>query len=226
MIDRPDCIIDAHTHVVSHDTVRYPFAPLSGKQSDWSRDRPVGASDMLAAMDAAGIARASLVQASTCYGHDNRYVAAVRAAHPARFAGVFSVDLAAGSAADNIRHWRGQGLRSARVFIAGHTSADPDAKLDDAGAYAAWELLQAEGTVLNVQIRADKLPQLESLLERFPRIKIVLDHFARPVLEDGAPYAQAAHLFSLARFPNLFFKYTTHTVRDAGAGRSTPAEFA
>jgi hypothetical protein len=43
---------------------------------------------MLAAMDEAGIERSVLVQASTCYGHDNSYVADAVAAHPDRFAGV------------------------------------------------------------------------------------------------------------------------------------------
>ena len=36
--------------------------------------------------------KSALVQASTCYGHDNSYVADAVAAHPDRFTGVFSVD--------------------------------------------------------------------------------------------------------------------------------------
>ena len=43
--------IDIHPHVISKDEERYPRAPLGGKQSDWSRERPVGAEEMLAAMD-------------------------------------------------------------------------------------------------------------------------------------------------------------------------------
>ena len=88
-------MIDTHAHVIATDERRYPRAPLGGKQSDWSRERPVSAEQMLAAMDAAGIDKTVLVQASTCYGHDNSYLADAVAAHPRRFIGVFSVDVLA-----------------------------------------------------------------------------------------------------------------------------------
>jgi len=86
-------VIDIHPHVIASDTRRYPLSPLSGRQSDWSRERPVGFEGMIAAMDEAGVAKAALVQASTCYGHDNSYVAGAVAARPERFTGVFSVDV-------------------------------------------------------------------------------------------------------------------------------------
>ncbi len=87
--------IDIHPHVISTDTQRYPNAPLGGHKSDWSRERPVSVEQMIAAMDQAGIAKSALVQASTCYGHDNSYIADAVAAHPNRFTGVFSVDVLA-----------------------------------------------------------------------------------------------------------------------------------
>ena len=85
-------IIDVHPHVIASDTKRYPLSPLSGRQSDWSRERPVDFERMIAAMDEAGVAKAALVQASTCYGYDNAYLADAVAARPERFTGVFSVD--------------------------------------------------------------------------------------------------------------------------------------
>ena len=96
--------IDIHPHVISRDEARYPRAPLGGRQSDWSQERPVSAEEMIGAMDEAGIERSVLVQASTCYGHDNSYVADTVAAHPQRFAGVFSVDVLAPSQASRV--WR------------------------------------------------------------------------------------------------------------------------
>jgi predicted TIM-barrel fold metal-dependent hydrolase len=223
---RPASIIDVHTHVIAADQARYPLAPLSGKQSDWSRERPVSFEQMIAAMDEAGVAKVSLVQASTCYGSDNSYVAAAVAARPDRFSGVFSTDLTQPDAIDAVKNWVGQGLRSLRVFIAGHTASAHDAKLDDPRAYPAWAYAEANRIPINVQLRADGLPQLVALLERFPKAVAVLDHFARPVLEDGPPYAQAASLFALARFPNLFFKFTTHNVRESKQGRATQESFA
>ncbi len=222
-------VVDLHSHVIADDASRYPLAPMGGKQSDWSKERPVNAAGMLKAMAEAGVAQSVLVQASTCYGHDNSYVQdSVRAAQAAgarRFAGVFSIDMSADSAVDDIRKWVQGGLSGARVFIAGHTTADHAARLDDPAAFPAWSYIEQQRIPICVQLRADGLPQLEALLTRFPEAIVLLDHFARPVLDEGPPYAQAGALFALARFRNLHFKYTTHNVRESKAGRATQASF-
>jgi len=173
---------------------------------------------MLAAMDEAGIAKAVLVQASTCYGHDNSYVADAVAAHPDRFAGVFSVDMLAADAPQRIRHWLGRGLKGLRVFIAGHTTSH-DARLDDPRSFAAWRCAIDAGIPVCVQLRAQQLPQLETLLGEFPSARVILDHMARPAPDD------AGSLLSLARYSNLFLKFTTHNVRDAAKAETRPEMF-
>jgi L-fuconolactonase len=217
-------VIDIHPHVISPDTQRYPRAPLGGRASDWSQTRPVALEQMIAAMNSAGIDKAVLVQASTCYGHDNSYVADCVAAEPRRFAGVFSVDMLAADAPERIRYWKRRGLIGLRVFIAGHTTAR-EARLDDPRSFAAWQCAAEEALPVCVQVRAPGLTQLETLLERFPDARVVLDHMARPVLDDGPPYAKAESLLGLARYPNLFLKLTTHNVRDARQGSATPQSF-
>ena len=203
-------VIDIHPHVISEDTKRYPRAPLGGRQSDWSRERPVNAEQMLKAMDQAGIERSVLVQASTCYGHDNSYIADAVATHPDRFAGVFSVDMLAVDAPQRIRYWKDQGLSGLRVFIAGHTTAH-DARLDDSRSFPAWRAAIEAALPVCVQCRAPHLLQLEALLKEFPGARMILDHMARPAPDD------AGSLLQLARYPNLFLKFTTHNVRDAAA---------
>src|SRR5260221_11510052 len=94
--------VDAHPHVISRDVARYPRAPLGRKPSDWAQERPVSAEEMLAAMDAAGIERSGLGQASSCYRHDNSDLADSVAAHPGRFWGVVSVDVLAGCVARRV----------------------------------------------------------------------------------------------------------------------------
>lgn len=218
-------IVDIHNHIIADDTARFPLAPMGGKQSDWSKERPVNTQGMLDAMRDAGVAKSVLVQASTCYGHDNSYVAAAVRAHPQQFVGVYSVDLLADDALQRIRHWRDAGLSGLRVFIAGHTAADHNTRLDDPRAYPAWAFISEQRIPLCVQIRADSLAQLDDLLTRFPEAIVLLDHFARPVLDDGAPYAQASALLALARHKNLHFKFTTHNVRESAQGLATQASF-
>jgi predicted TIM-barrel fold metal-dependent hydrolase len=218
-------VIDVHPHVISADTTRYPRDPLGGSQSDWSRDRPVSAEAMIAAMEEAGVSCSALVQAATCYGYDNGYLADAVAAHPERFAGVFSVDVFRPDAPERIRHWMKKGLHGLRVFIAGHTMASKDARLDDPRSFPAWQLASDLGITVSVQLRAAGLPQLEAVIARFPRARIVLDHMARPLIEDGPPYAEAKSLFALSRHANLFLKLTTHNLREARKGKATPETF-
>jgi predicted TIM-barrel fold metal-dependent hydrolase len=82
-------IIDIHPHIIADDDTRYPRSPLFGVQSDWSRDRPVSVDGFIAAMDEAGVAKAAIVQASTCYGYDNSYLADSIAKYPGRLTAVW-----------------------------------------------------------------------------------------------------------------------------------------
>ena len=88
-------IVDIHPHIVSPDTQRYPLAPLGGKQSTWSAERPTTYHDLLEAMDEAGVAKAAIVHSSTAYGYDNSYAADAVTAVPSRFAGVYSIEVLA-----------------------------------------------------------------------------------------------------------------------------------
>ncbi len=218
-------VIDIHAHVIAADATRYPLTPLGGHQSDWSRERPVNFEKMIADMDEAGIARAALVQASTCYGYDNSYVADAVAARPERFTGVFALDVTQPDAPNRIRHWMRKGLKGMRVFIAGETAAAKDVRLDDPRSFPAWECVSEAGIPVCVQLRAAGLPQLVTVLERFPKVRIVLDHMARPMLDDGPPYGAASSLFALRLYPNLYLKLTTHNVRESRQGRATPETF-
>lgn len=218
-------IIDIHPHVISTDTQRYPNAPVGGHKSDWSRERPVSVEQMLAAMDQAGIAKAALVQASTCYGHDNSYVADAVAAHPDRFTGVFSVDVLAPDAPEKIRYWVGRQLTGLRLFTAGSTMPNQAEWVDDPRSFPAWECVSGLGIPVCMQMTVKGIPQLIRMLERFPKVNVILDHLAKPLLSDGPPYAAAEDVFRLADYPNLYLKVTPRTAAEAATGQASHATF-
>ena len=211
-------IIDIHPHVISPDETRYPRDPLGGILSDWARDRPVTPDQMVKAMDEAGIARAALVQASTCYGYDNSLVADAVKAYPHRFAGVFSVDVLSPDAPQKIRACVDQGLSCLRLFTTGSTMPDQAGWLDDARSFPAWETAQTLGIPVCVQMRLTAVHQLHTLIEQFPRTKIILDHLGSPDARDGAPYKAAQPLFDLAKSPNVFLKLTIRNIRMIAEG--------
>lgn len=218
-------IIDSHTHVIASDTEAYPLAPLGGHQSDWSRERPVGYAALVAAMDKAGIAKAVVVQASTVYGHDNRYVVEAVTAHRDRFVGVFSVDVLAADAVAQMRRWLDAGLSGIRLFTTGTTMPGQADWLSDERSFAAWEYAEANAVPVCLQMTQAGIPTLRMLLQRFPKVKVLLDHLARPELGDGPPYAAARPLFDLAAYPGVTLKLTNRTIATAKTGQSTPAEF-
>jgi L-fuconolactonase len=218
-------IIDTHSHIISTDTNRYPKAPVGGHQSEWSRERPVSTDQMIAAMDQAGIANSVLVQASTCYGHDNSYVADSVAAHPARFTGVFSVDPLAPDAPEKIRYWVGRKLTGMRLFTAGSTMQNQADWVDDPRSFPAWECVAELKIPVCMQMTVKAIPQLIHILERFPKATVILDHLAKPSLSDGPPYAGAADVFRLADYKNLYLKLSPHNIAEAQNGKATYATF-
>jgi L-fuconolactonase len=218
-------VFDIHTHVIASDTTRYPLAPLGGKQSDWSRTRPVSAEGLIAEMDRAGVAKSAVVHASTAYGFDNSYVADSVARYADRFTGVFSIDMLAENACDELDRWIGAGLTGLRLFTTGSTLPGQAAWLADPRTFPGWERAEALGLPVCLQMRPEGIADLLDLLDRFRKVPIILDHLARPVLAEGPPYATARWLFDLAAYPNLFLKLTSRTIGQASEGSSTPEAF-
>jgi L-fuconolactonase len=218
-------VIDIHPHIIANDAKRYPLAPLGGHQSDWSRTRPVTTEQMIAAMGQAGVAKSALVQASTCYGHDNSYVADAVAAHPNRFTGVFSVDVLAPDAPERMKYWVGRGLTGMRLFTIGSTMPDQASWLDDPKSYPAWECAAALNLSICLQMSPAAFPQMMRMVERFPTVRIILDHLARPVLQDGPPYVAAESLFALAKYPTIYLKLTPRSCIESRNGKATPETF-
>jgi L-fuconolactonase len=221
----PTTTIDIHPHIIANDAARYPLAPLGGHQSDWSRTRPVSLEQLIAAMDEAGVQKAAIVQASTCYGHDNSYVADAVAAHPERFTGVFSVDVLAPDAPQNMRAWRARGLTGLRLFTFGSTMSEQANWLDDPGTYPAWTCASELGLSICLQMSAKAIPQAIRMAERYPNVRIILDHGARPELGEGPPYNAAASLFNLARYTNIYLKLTPRIFAESRRGKATPETF-
>ena len=218
-------VIDIHPHIIANDAKRYPLAPLGGHQSDWSRTRPVTTEQMIAAMDQAGVAKSALVQASTCYGHDNSYVADAVTAHPNRFTGVFSVDVLAPDAPERMKYWVGRGLTGMRLFTIGSTMPDQASWLDDPKSNPAWECAAALNLSICLQMSPAAFPQMMRMVERFPTVRIILDHLARPVLQDGPPYVAAESLFALAKYPTIYLKLTPRSCIESRNGKATPETF-
>ena len=63
------------------------------------------------------------------------------------------------------------------------------------------------------------------MAKRFPDVRIILDHCARPELADGPPYNAAASLFDLASWANIYLKLTPRIFVESRRGKATPETF-
>jgi predicted TIM-barrel fold metal-dependent hydrolase len=221
----PSFFVDIHPHIISADDGQYPRSPLFGVQSEWSRERPITIDQYIAEMDAAGVQKAAIVQASTCYGYDNSYLTDSIEKYPGRLTAVGTVDLLQADAPARVRHWMNRGVTGLRLFTGGSTKAIDPSSLDDPRSFPAWELCAEAGLPICLQTDPTGLAQVAGLAKRFPKAKIILDHMGRPDLSDGAPYKKASSLFGLQPFENIHFKLTPRTVAKARSAPATPETF-
>ena len=217
--------IDTHPHIISNDESLYPLAPLFGKRSDWSKERPTTVETLIASMDEAGVAKAAVVHSSTTYGFDNSYVVDGCAKYPDRLVAVGSVDVLQPDAPAVIQKWVDRGLAGLRLFTGGSTKEFDPSELDDPKSFPAWELCSELGISMCIQTGPIGLPQVTMLAKRFPKVNILLDHLGRPEILDGPPYAAAASLFALAPLENIYLKLTPRIFGDVKKGEASAETF-
>ena len=218
-------IIDIHPHIVSPDTKKYPLDPLGGTQSTWSTERPTTYDDLLRAMDEAGVAKAAIVHSSTAYGYDNSYVADAVAAVPSRFTGVYSIDVLAPDAVKTFDYWLGRGCSGMRLFTTGSTLPNQATFFADPKSYPFWEHAAATNIPVCMQMKQEGIPLLRQIMDKFPKVTILLDHLSRSPFEDGPPYAGAADFLALSKYKQVYLKITPINVTPKTWGKGTPETF-
>src|SRR6266567_3257789 len=219
----PSKIVDIHPHIVSRDTVRYPVTPIGGTRSEWSKERSVTLEELVAALVEGGVAKAAIVHASTTYGFNNDYVVDAVAALPKRFTGVFSVNVTQPDAPERMRYWYGKGMTGMRIYARGSTIKEAWLALDDPATIPAWECARELGisVATNIHGTGAGLAQIKSTLERFPRVRLIVDHLGRPPVEDGPPYNAAKDYFAIADFPNCYLKLTPSGLKSTIKGEAS-----
>jgi predicted TIM-barrel fold metal-dependent hydrolase len=218
-------IIDIHPHIVSPDTKKYPLDPLGGTQSTWSSERPTTYDNLLRAMDEAGVAKAAIVHSSTAYGYDNSYVADAVKAVPQRFTGVYSIDALAPDAVKTFDYWLGRGCTGMRLFTTGSTMPGQATWFADQKTYSFWEHAAAKNIPVCVQMKQEGIPLLRQIMDKFPKVTIILDHLPRAPFEDGPPYAGAADFLALAKYKQVYLKITPINITPKSWGKGTLATF-
>ena len=95
----------------------------------------------------------------------------------------------------------------------------------DEAAFPAWKFAADNGASVCMQMQLKGAPLLQKVMARFPKVRIILDHFARAEADDGPPYVKAAPLFALVKYPSLYLKLTHRPLEQSVKGKASPETF-
>jgi predicted TIM-barrel fold metal-dependent hydrolase len=112
-----------------------------------------------------------------------------------------------------------------RLFTTGSTMPGQATWFADPKTFPFWEHAAAKNIPVCVQMKQEGIPLLKMLMEKFPKVTMILDHLSRAPFENGPPYAEAADFIALAKYKQVFLKITPVNVSPKSWGKGTPATF-
>ncbi|MGB7343950.1 MAG: amidohydrolase family protein [Pirellulaceae bacterium] len=192
--------IDAHVHVWTPDTKRYPLDPnFTVEQMQPPSFTPT---ELFAHSNPAGVERIVLIQMSF-YNFDNRYMLDVMEKHPGVFGGVGIVDHHAADAPQKMKDLAADGVKGFRLHSRGGSAAKWPT---DVGMQAVWRTAADEGLAVCPLINPADLPHVEALCKQFHKTKVVIDHFARVGVTGKIEQSELDRLCRLSKFEHAHVK--------------------
>ena len=192
--------IDAHVHVWTPDTERFP---LASKYSIADMQPPSFTPEELWPLaELSGVGRVVLIQMSF-YGFDNAYMLDAMKRFPGKFSGVAVIDENAAKPEETMRALAKQGVRGFRINP-GKQSVS--VWLGSPGMAAMWKCGEEENLAMCPLISPEALPTLERMCEKFPKTPVVIDHFARIGVDGLIRDSDVDQLGRLAKFERTHVK--------------------
>jgi L-fuconolactonase len=222
-------IVDTHVHVFTDDRAKYPQIRDTARagwipsvteigQTEWPLTT---VQNLIAQMDESGVKLATLVQAYFIYEYDNRYTIDATLAHPKRFTSVVVLDPMDPRSPDELtRMVETQGVTGIR-FMRGRL---PESSLGKPETYPLWERMQALNVPLAIGDRIGELPKLRKPMERYPHVKVAIEHSWGHKVGASPDYEILEPLFAFAGNPNFYIKTAINNVAAARDGGGTPQQ--
>ncbi|MBS0211284.1 MAG: amidohydrolase family protein [Planctomycetes bacterium] len=192
--------IDAHVHVWTPDTERYPLA--EGFKKENMKPASFTPEELLALARPAGVERIVLIQMSF-YRFDNSYMLDTMRRFPGVFSGVGIVDstvphpdVAMGKLAE-------QGVRGFRITPRQQSGDDG---LESAGLQVMWGYAAKQGLAICPLVGPHNLPSIDRMCDKFPETTVVIDHCARIGTSGTIEAKDVDFLCGMARHKKLHVK--------------------
>jgi len=192
-------IVDTHLHVWRLHSERYPWQPLADVAPDyeWPIEKEIEV------MDKYGVDKGVLIQPSM-YSFDNRYLLDCGRSYPGRFALVGLVDPQADSVESDMESLVEQSVQGLRLA----PMLRPDILwYNDSQADRVWRKASQLEIILTLLVKLDQVAPATEAIKRFPEVKVVIDHLARPDLAEEPERTKLFEdLLALARFEQVCVK--------------------
>lgn len=192
--------IDAHVHVWTPDTEKYPL-DSSFKKSDM-QPASFTPSELFAFTKPVGVKRIVLIQMSF-YKFDNRYMLDAIEQFPGVFSGVAIVDENKAGLQETMKSMGDKGVRGYRLY----TTREAAEKWSSSAAMKEmWKNAADLGQAMCLLANPDSLPAIDRMCESFPNTRVVIDHFARIGMDGTVRSTDLENLCRLSKYPHLYVK--------------------
>ncbi|MBT2186325.1 amidohydrolase family protein [Sphingobium nicotianae] len=223
-------IYDTHAHLVSADGVRYPRknipylqrpdgkkrvatpgtvgAPGGMHGPDPVNEKPT-AEQMSGWMDAEGVVGIAAVQKGRIYGTDNSYIMDAADLFPGKMRAIIIVDPTEEQTLPLMREGAKREIIGIRFFPA--NIWDVAGWLGSPEAATVWQTAEELDLVVDIEGPKDDWREtmhvIEDYADRFPRLRIVLEHLYGPVVTDP-DFGIDSRYDGLAARDNISYKFT------------------
>lgn len=192
--------IDAHSHIWTPDTQRYPLA--KGYQPAQMDPPSFTAEELQAQMKPVGVNRVVLIQMSY-YGYDNSYMTDMMAKYPGMFSGVAVIEQDIGNAAPEMLRLKKLGVRGFRIY----PKAFPVEKWLSSGTmHGMWTVARDERLNICCLMDPNGLPELDRMCDIYPDTPVVIDHMCRIGATGMINEADVNALCAMARHQSVTVK--------------------
>ncbi|MDD4871174.1 MAG: amidohydrolase family protein [Kiritimatiellae bacterium] len=192
--------IDAHVHVWTPDTAKYPLASGMTKGGCVDSFTP---EQLFAHCKHEGVDRIVLIQMSF-YKFDNSYMLYAIAKHPGVFSGVAIVNEHETGVSQRMKDLAKQGVRGFRICAG--KEKDLEKWLGSPGMAEMWKTAADEGLSICPLINPDTLPLIDKMCVKYPRTSVVIDHFSRVGMTGSILRTDLDQLLQLSKHPHVHVK--------------------
>jgi predicted TIM-barrel fold metal-dependent hydrolase len=192
--------IDAHSHIWTPDTTRYPLT--GGYRRAQMEPLSFTVEELKQEMQPLGVGRVVLIQMSF-YGYDNSYMLDAIAASPRQFVGVAVIEQDRGDPAEAMTRLQKQGCTGFRIYPKDRPF---EQWLSSETMQQMWRIAARERLNICCLMDTHGLPALSEMCRKFPETPVVIDHLCRIGVSGTIAAEDVRALCQMARHPQVTVK--------------------